>query len=185
MAYLALKRLHGSVLDGHTLESKPSEKRLTQQPSGKTASTSKEKNSSKLIVRNVAFQASKTEIMGLFAAFGNVKRVRIPKKMNGTHRGFAFVDFSSSQEALNAMNSLKNAHFFGRHLVLEWAKDEIEDGVTAMTELRKKANKDYRIQNEMKKRRKTEEFDEYGMKSTEEGDSFDYDMDGEEEDDES
>ena len=33
--------------------------------------------------------------MRFFAAFGSVKRVKLPKKMDGTHRGFAFVEFSS------------------------------------------------------------------------------------------
>ena len=46
----------------------------------------------KLIVRNLAFQATKNELRQLFSAFGSVKKVRIPKKMGGNHRGFAFVD---------------------------------------------------------------------------------------------
>ena len=43
------------------------------------------------------FQAAKGELKALFSAFGAVKRVRIPKKMGGVHRGFAFVDFSTAQ----------------------------------------------------------------------------------------
>ncbi len=71
----------------------------------------------------MAFQATKAEIRDLFAAYGSVKRVRIPQKMGGEHRGFAFVDFSTGQEAALAMASLKNTHLYGRHLVLEWAKE--------------------------------------------------------------
>jgi RNA recognition motif-containing protein len=84
--------------------------------------------SNKLIVRNVAFQASKAEIRDLFAVYGAVKRVRIPKKMGGEHRGFAFVDFSTAQEAAQAMAALKNTHLYGRHLVLEWADEETHAG---------------------------------------------------------
>ena len=41
---------------------------------------------------------------------------------------FAFVDFSTAQEAANAMTCLKNSHLYGRHLVIEWAKDEDDEG---------------------------------------------------------
>lgn len=41
--------------------------------------------------------------------------------------GFAFVDYSSSKEAELAMESLKSAHLYGRHLVIEWAKAEEEE----------------------------------------------------------
>jgi multiple RNA-binding domain-containing protein 1 len=77
---------------------KPSDKRLTTAPASAarsllSANGANATNNNKLIVRNVAFQASKAEIRDLFAAYGSVKRVRIPKKMGGDHRGFAFVDF--------------------------------------------------------------------------------------------
>lgn len=82
---------------------KPSDKRLTTAPAAAARSLLASSASggaagagggnNKLIVRNVAFQASKAEIRDLFSAFGSVKRVRIPKKMGGEHRGFAFVDF--------------------------------------------------------------------------------------------
>jgi RNA recognition motif-containing protein len=39
--------------------------------------------------------------------FGQLKSVRIPRKFDGTHRGFAFVDFVSKQEAKNAMEALR------------------------------------------------------------------------------
>ena len=39
--------------------------------------------SSKLMIRNVAFQATKNDITELFKQFGSLKKVRLPKKMNG------------------------------------------------------------------------------------------------------
>ena len=54
-----------------------------------------EKPTSKLMVKNVAFEANKKELRELFSPFGNVKSVRIPKKFNGDHRGFGFVFFFS------------------------------------------------------------------------------------------
>mmetsp|Transcript_27043 Transcript_27043/g.38523 ORF Transcript_27043/g.38523 Transcript_27043/m.38523 type:complete len:147 (-) Transcript_27043:203-643(-) len=115
----AMKLIDGSVLD--------SDKRLTT-VSSKTAGTasSSRGNNCKLIVRNVAFQASKQELAALFSAFDSLKRVRLPKQIGGEHRGFAFVEFNSSQEAQVAKESLKSLHLYGRHLVVEWAKEEDE-----------------------------------------------------------
>lgn len=48
----------------------------------------------------------------------------MPKKMDGQHRGFAFIDFLTKQEAKTAFESLGATHLYGRHLVLEWAKEE-------------------------------------------------------------
>ncbi|KAJ1420817.1 hypothetical protein B484DRAFT_452942 [Ochromonadaceae sp. CCMP2298] len=128
MASAALAKMQGSLLDSHALEVKPAEKRISSRPEGAKVAEKEGKESNKLIVRNVAFQASKTEIRDLFAVYGAVKRVRIPKKMGGEHRGFAFVDFSTSQEAAQAMAALKNTHLYGRHLVLEWADEESDAG---------------------------------------------------------
>jgi RNA recognition motif-containing protein len=48
--------------------------------------------------------------------FGQLKSVRVPKKMDGRARGFAFVDFITKQEAKNAFQSLQDTHLYGRHL---------------------------------------------------------------------
>lgn len=42
----------------------------------------------------------------------------------GLYRGFAFVDFLTKQEALNAKEAVTGAHLYGRRLVIEWAEDE-------------------------------------------------------------
>ena len=86
--------------------------------------------SNKLIIRNLPFEASKQELRELFRPFGQVKRVTIPRKMGngantaGTSRGFGFIEYMSKQDAQRAMESLQNTHLYGRHLVLEYAKDE-------------------------------------------------------------
>lgn len=61
----------------------------------------------------------------LFRTFGELKGLRMPKKMvgTGTHRGFAFVEYNSKTEAKAAMESLcQSTHLYGRRLVLEWAQ---------------------------------------------------------------
>ena len=57
-----------------------------------------------------------------------MKKVRLPKKFDGTHRGFAFCEFVTCKEAQNAMATLSRTHLYGRHLVLEWAEAGDEDG---------------------------------------------------------
>ncbi|MFT7804987.1 putative RNA-binding protein 19 [Arapaima gigas] len=61
------------------------------------------------------------------STFGELKTVRLPKKMSGTgsHRGFGFVDFLTKQDAKKAFSTLcHSTHLYGRRLVLEWADAE-------------------------------------------------------------
>jgi hypothetical protein len=37
----------------------------------------------------------------------------------GNHRGFAFVEYVTQQEAQNAITALSSTHLYGRHLVSE------------------------------------------------------------------
>lgn len=43
------------------------------------------------------------DIQGMFNPFGHLKSCRLPKKFDGSHRGFAFVEFVTKQEARNAL----------------------------------------------------------------------------------
>nr|CAD7428958.1 unnamed protein product [Timema monikensis] len=72
---------------------------------------------SKILVRNIPFQATRQEVFDLFKTFGEIKAVRLPKKMVGTgpHRGFAFRAFKAL---------CQSTHLYGRRLVLEWATAE-------------------------------------------------------------
>ena len=58
----------------------------------------------------------------------------MPKKPSGQHRGFAFVEFLSDDEAKKAFDKLcHSTHLYGRRLVLEWASQE-----ETLEELRKR-----------------------------------------------
>ena len=81
--------------------------------------------STKICVRNVAFQANREEIKKLFSAFSeDVQEVRMPLKVQSNqHRGYAFVEFTSKAEAKKCFQELSNGtHLYGRKLVLEWSK---------------------------------------------------------------
>lgn len=48
----------------------------------------------------------------------------MPKKMDGQHRGFAFVEYETVDDAALAKEALASAHLYGRKLVIEYAKNE-------------------------------------------------------------
>lgn len=123
----AVKLGQGTVLDGHTLELRLSNRVSDTGKSSqvrKRPASSTSKAGPKLIVRNVAFEATRRDIRQLFSAFGQLKVVRIPKKVDGAHRGFAFVEFVSKNEAKSAFKALSSTHLYGRRLVLEYAEEE-------------------------------------------------------------
>lgn len=60
-----------------------------------------EAKSNKLMVKNLAFEATQNDVKELFKQFGALKKVRLPKKVNSkNHRGFGFVEYASPDEAL-------------------------------------------------------------------------------------
>ncbi|VEN34859.1 unnamed protein product [Callosobruchus maculatus] len=66
-----------------------------------------------------------------------------------SHRGFAFVDFSSNSDAKAAFESLsQSTHLYGRRLVLEWAAKE--EGVD---EIRKRTADHFKPTEEVKSKK--------------------------------
>ncbi|XP_057294290.1 probable RNA-binding protein 19 isoform X2 [Hydractinia symbiolongicarpus] len=123
----AIKLLQHCDVDGHKLELKKSHRESIAPKASRKRAVDKKQTSSKIIVRNIPFEATTKEIQELFSSFGHIKTVRLPKKMVGTgsHRGFAFVDFTTKQDANRAFKALcQSTHLYGRRLVLEWADDE-------------------------------------------------------------
>uniref|UniRef100_A0A0K0E0N2 RNA-binding protein 19 n=1 Tax=Strongyloides stercoralis TaxID=6248 RepID=A0A0K0E0N2_STRER len=123
----AVKTLQGMLIDGHSIELKLSIKeKENNEKQRKGVDQNDQGDCTKIMVRNISFAASIKEIRALFQSFGNVKDVRIPKKMgSGGHRGFGFVEYMSKSEAKHAFESLVHStHFYGRRLVLEWAHED-------------------------------------------------------------
>ncbi|XP_014667180.1 PREDICTED: probable RNA-binding protein 19 [Priapulus caudatus] len=133
----SIKELQHCALDGHSLELKLSQ-RATQNDSvhaRKKAAKTKQK-SAKILIRNIPFEAKHSEVQQLFSTFGELKFVRLPKKMAGTgsHRGFGFAEFVTRHDAKRAFAALAHStHLYGRRLVLEWA-----DTDESVEQLRKK-----------------------------------------------
>lgn len=152
-AQKAMRLLQHCSVEDHQLEIKISDRATrSAQVSHKKRQTEKKQTGTKILVRNVPFQASVKEIRELFCTFGELQTVRLPKKSYGAgnHRGFGFIDFLTKQDAKKAFSALcHSTHLYGRRLVLEWADGE--DGVET---LRRKTAEHYHVVD--KKRRRAE-----------------------------
>ncbi|KAI4370303.1 hypothetical protein MLD38_018667 [Melastoma candidum] len=117
--------LQGTILDEHALILQLCQIKKDEKVKSKASSDT---SSTKLLIKNVAFEATEKDLRKLFSPFGKIKRLRLPMKF-GSHRGFAFVEFVTKQEAGSALKALSSTHLYGRHLekmaepVLERAKE--------------------------------------------------------------
>lgn len=148
----ALSGLQGFEVDGKALEVKFAQRGADDHDrdasAGKKGGELKgSTKSTKLLVKNIPFEATKKDIRDLFSAFGSIKSLRLPKKPtvastgSQSTRGFAFLDFTTHAEAQRAMDALKHTHLLGRHLVIQWAKEE--DGID-VEGLREKVGREWK-----------------------------------------
>ncbi|RDL42462.1 RNA-binding, RBD [Venustampulla echinocandica] len=139
-AQAALKAMDGYNLDDHKLSIKASHK-------GADAAEDRRKDDkakklagkrTKIIIKNLPFEASKKDIRTLFGTYGQLRSVRVPKKFDHSTRGFAFADFITAREAENALEALKDTHLLGRRLVLEFAAADSVDAEEEIEKMQKK-----------------------------------------------
>lgn len=117
-AEVAQKAMDGHVLDGHKLQLKLSNRGKDEE----AKDDQKKAIDSKILIKNLPFEATKKDVLKLFGAFGSLKTVRVPKKFNSESRGFAFAEYVSAKEAEHAMSALQGTHLLGRRLVLQYAQ---------------------------------------------------------------
>ena len=136
----ALKTMDGFVLDNHTLAVKASHRGLDAAEERRREDRAKKAagQKTKIIIKNLPFQASKKDIRTLFGTYGQLRSVRVPKKADQTARGFAFADFVTPREAENALNSLRDTHLLGRKLVLDFAEAEAADAEEEIEKMQRK-----------------------------------------------
>lgn len=149
----ALKTMQHKVIDGKKIDLKRSDRTLNMplQVPRKKVENKDQKGSTKIMVRNIPFQGNASEIRQLFQVFGELKAVRLPKKVGvDQHRGFGFIDFVNKSDAKSAFEALQHStHLYGRRLVLEWAATE-ED----VSEIRKRTINDVAAGSKKAKRSK-------------------------------
>jgi multiple RNA-binding domain-containing protein 1 len=143
-AQAAVKAMDGFVLDGHKLSVKASHKghdaaeERRREDKAKAAAG----QTTKIVVKNLPFEATKKDVRELFGAYGKLRAVRVPKKFGSTStRGFAFAEFVTAKEAENAVNALRDTHLLGRRLVLGYAEAEAMDPEKEIEKMQRKMGK--------------------------------------------
>lgn len=166
-ADIAISTLDGSVIEGHKIQLKISHRQNTVN-NAKTKSN--KKVSSKIIVKNLPFEAGRKDIYELFSSFGQLKSVRVPKKFDKSARGFAFVEFLLPKEAESAMNQLEGVHLLGRRLVMQYAEQDAQDAEAKIEKMTKKVKKQFTSSQMASKRNATK--GKFTMNDQLEGDEF-------------
>jgi multiple RNA-binding domain-containing protein 1 len=142
-AQAALKAMDGYSLDEHKLVIKASNKGMDAAEERRKEDKAKKLagKRTKIIIKNLPFEASKKDVRTLFGTYGQLRSVRVPQKFDHSARGFAFADFVTPREAENAMEALKDTHLLGRRLVLEFAAEDAVDAEEEIEKMQKKVGK--------------------------------------------
>ncbi|KAJ4512989.1 Multiple RNA-binding domain-containing protein 1 [Exophiala dermatitidis] len=139
-AEAAIATMNGRRLDGHELLVQLSQKvtDLAEERRKEDIAKKLDSNKTKIVIKNLPFEATKKDIRALFGAYGQLRTVRLPKKFDNSARGFAFAEFVTPKEAENAMEALSNTHLLGRRLVLDFAEGEAVDPEAEIQAMEKK-----------------------------------------------
>ena len=128
-AQVALTSMNGYKLDQYALLVKTAKQGIDAGEERRRRDVAKKTGArrTKIIIKNLPFEASKKDVRALFGTYGQLRSVRVPKKFDRSTRGFAFADFLNVKEAENAIEALANTHLLGRRLVLEFASEDAID----------------------------------------------------------
>ncbi|KAL9610267.1 MAG: hypothetical protein Q9167_005012 [Letrouitia subvulpina] len=142
-AEVARTVMDGHGLDGHKLLVRASSRAIDAAEERRRADNAAKAigRKTKIIIKNLPFEASKKEVRSLFGSYGQLRSVRVPKKIDNSTRGFAFADFVTVREAENAINALKDTHLLGRRLVLDFAAEDEVDPEQEIEKMKEKAGK--------------------------------------------
>ena len=81
----------------------------------------------RLFVGNLSYQTGETDLQDYFAQAGSVLSVNLMlDKMSGKSRGFAFVEFSTPEEAQKAIDQFHDQDFQGRKITVNVARPREE-----------------------------------------------------------
>jgi len=83
--------------------------------------------STKLFVGNLSFNTTENTLQEAFSAHGNVVEANLMMdRMTGRSRGFAFVTYSTPEEAQKAIEAMNGAQLDGRALTVNIARPKEE-----------------------------------------------------------
>ena len=143
-AQAALAAMDGHRLDGHELHIRMSHKAIDAAEERRKEDQARKKagRKTKIIIKNLPFEASKKDVRSLFGSYGQLRSVRVPKKFDSSTRGFAFADFVTAREAEHAMDALRETHLLGRRLILEYAAEDAVDPEQEIEKMQQRVGKE-------------------------------------------
>uniref|UniRef100_A0A8C5LG18 RNA-binding protein 28 n=1 Tax=Jaculus jaculus TaxID=51337 RepID=A0A8C5LG18_JACJA len=98
---VAKKKLRSKSKEKKKIENSGSPKKDLKPKKAKVAD-----KKARLIIRNLSFKCSEDDLKTVFAQFGAVLEINIPRKPDGKMRGFAFVQFKNLLEAGKALKGM-------------------------------------------------------------------------------
>ncbi|KAH6657872.1 multiple RNA-binding domain-containing protein [Truncatella angustata] len=142
-AEAAAKSMDGQVLHAHKLVVRTSHRGqdAAEQRRKEDAAKKADNKSTKLILKNLAFEVGKKDVRSLLGTYGTLRSVRLPKNAQNRSKGYAFAEFVTSREAENALNALRDTHLLGRKLVLDFAEAEEIDPEEVIAKMAKKTGR--------------------------------------------
>ena len=82
-----------------------------------------------IYVGNLSYEVTQDDLTNVFAEYGSVKRVQLPKdRVSGKVRGFAFVEMETEAEEAKAIDELDGAEWMGRSIKVNKAKPREDAG---------------------------------------------------------
>lgn len=81
----------------------------------------RKKRKARLIVRNLSFKATEETLRDCFGKYGDITEISIPRKPDGKMRGFAFVQFCETKNAIKAINGLNASNIHGRPVAVDFS----------------------------------------------------------------
>ena len=112
-----IRKYSDLVLDGHKLILRLSQRDTNASIGDKRKASDVGEASTKVVIKNVPFEATRQEIHELVSTVCSIQSIRLPKKYDGGHRGFCFVECQSKADAKQLIEKMNGVHLYGRHLV--------------------------------------------------------------------
>ncbi|XP_060194412.1 glycine-rich RNA-binding protein 4, mitochondrial [Lycium barbarum] len=92
------------------------------------ASFSKYPLASKIMVRNLSYSTDESCLEKIFSNFGQVAEVKVVKdEMTQRSKGYAFIQYTSQENAMLALDSMDHKYLNGRVISVELAKPTNKD----------------------------------------------------------
>ena len=78
---------------------------------------------STLVVQSLAYATTEDDLKAAFEKYGDVKRVKILTKDDGSSKGTGFVDFTKLEHAAKGLNAMQGIELHGRALKVKFKED--------------------------------------------------------------